>query len=119
VGMHESLAPARRIAIKTALAAFLSAIITQLLGLPSSGALFATLTVGLEVTSGSTLSKPLLMVGGAALGFAVVMVVVKPWMPNLEDPGSLLLLAAVTFAPAAWMRIGGSRVRSGGVFGTL
>jgi uncharacterized membrane protein YccC len=117
--LNESAAPMLRAAIKTGLAAFLAAIITQLLGYPSAGALFATLTVGLEVTSGSSTSKPLLMVGGVALGFAVVMLVAKPWMPNLSDPGSLLLLAAVTFAPTAWLTIGGPRVRSGGLFGTV
>jgi uncharacterized membrane protein YccC len=119
VALRESFLPARRAAIKTALAAFLAAMITQLLGLPSAGALFTALTLGLEVTSGSTTSKPLLLVGGVGLGFAAVMLVIKPWMPNINDPGSLLLLAAVAFAPTVWLGVGGSRVRNGGIFGTV
>jgi uncharacterized membrane protein YccC len=119
LGLHESMAPLRRAAIKIALSAFIAAMITQLLGYPSAGALFSALTVGLEVTTGSSTFKPLLMIGGVALGFAVFVLVVRPWMPNLDDPGSLLVLAAVAFAPTAWMTIGGPRVRNGGVFGTV
>jgi hypothetical protein len=119
LGFHESRAPLRRATIKIALAAFIAAMITQLFGYPSAGALFAALTVGMEVTSGTTSFKPLLMIGGVALGFAVMVLVVKPWMPNLDDPGSLLLLAAVAFAPTAWLTIGGPRVRNGGLFGTV
>jgi uncharacterized membrane protein YccC len=119
LGLHESMAPIRRAAIKIGVAAFIAALFTQVLGIPSAGALFTTLAIGMEVTSGTTSFKPLLMIGGVALGFAVIVLVVKPWMPNLDDPGSLLLLAAVAFAPTAWMTIGGPRVRNGGVFGTV
>ena len=119
LGLHESMAPIRRAAIKVGIAAFIAALFTQVLGIPSAGALFTTLAIGMEVTSGTTSFKPVLMIGGVALGFAVIVLVVKPWMPNLDDPGSLLLLAAVAFAPTAWMTIAGPRVRNGGVFGTV
>src|SRR5262249_20634324 len=88
--LRETLPPARRAALKMARSAFIAVVVTQLLGYPAGGALFAALTVSLQVSSGTAISKSLLLVAGLGLALAVVMLIVLPFMPNLEDPGSFL-----------------------------
>jgi hypothetical protein len=102
-----------------ALSAFLASLVTQLLGYPSGGALFAGLALSAQVSSGTAISKSFLIVGGLLLGLASMMVIVTPVMPNIDDPGSFLLLAAVAFAPTAWLAVTGPRVRNAGFFGTV
>jgi uncharacterized membrane protein YccC len=117
--MHETMQPSRRAAIKMALSAFVAALVTQLLGYPSSGALFSALAVSQQVSSGTAISKSFLIVGGLALGLVVVLMIVTPVMPNIDDPGSFLILAAFAFAPTAWLAMTGARVRNAGLFGTV
>ena len=115
----ETLRPARRAVLKLALSAFIAVVITQILGYASGGALFTALAVSMQVTSGTAFSKSLLVVAGVALGLAVVLLVVVPLMPNLDDPGSFLIMAAIAFAPTAWLTVGGPRMRNAGFFGTV
>ncbi len=115
----ETTQPARRAALKLALSVFIAVIITQILGYPAGGALFTALAVSMQASSGTAISKSLLIIAGLALALAVVMLVVVPLMPNLEDPGSFLFTAAVAFAPTVWLTVGGPRVRNAGLFGTV
>jgi uncharacterized membrane protein YccC len=108
----------RRAALKLALSAFLAVGISQLLGYPSSGALFCAVTVAVVNTSGTAFAKSLLVVAGVGLGLAVILLLIGPAMPNLQDPGNFLLLSIAAFAPTAWLSIAGSQVRSAGLFGT-
>jgi uncharacterized membrane protein YccC len=117
--LRESLRPASRAALKMALSAFIATLISHLLGYPPSGPLFAAMAVSLQVSSGTAISKSLVIVGGLALALVVILVIVTPMMPNIDDPGSLLVLAAVAFAPTAWMAVTGPRVRNAGLFGTV
>ena len=117
--MDETLRPIRRAVLKAALSAFIAIVVTRLLGYTPSSAAFAALTVSMEVSSGTAISKSLLVVGGTLLALVVVMLVVVPLMPNLEDPGSFLVMAALAFAPTTWLTVGGPRVRNAGLFGTV
>jgi uncharacterized membrane protein YccC len=117
--LQETMRPAHRSALKMALSAFLATITTQLLGYPAGGALFTALAVSMQVSSGTALSKSLIIVGGLALAFAVVLLIVTPAMPNLDDPGSYLVVAAIAFAPTAWLAVTGARVRNAGLLGTV
>ncbi len=117
--MAETMRPVRRAALKTALSALIVIVVLRLLGYsPSTGA-FAVLAVSMEATSGTAISKSLLSAGGTVLALVVVLLVVVPLMPNLEDPGSFLIMAALAFAPTSWLTVGGPRVRNAGFFGTL
>lgn len=111
--------PALRGAIKLALAAFLGITLADLLGFVPSGALIAALTMSFEVSSGTSIVKPIVLFSGLLMAIAVVFLVVTPWMPNIEAPGSLLVLAAVAFAPTAWLLVSGPRMRNTGVFATV
>ena len=117
--MHETTRMARRATMKLAASAFIALLISQLCGLPAGGALFVALAVSMQVSSGTAISKSLLVVAGLLLALIVVLVIVVPFMPNLDDPGSFLLLAAVAFAPLAWLTIAGPRVRNAGLFGSV
>jgi uncharacterized membrane protein YccC len=117
--LQETMRPARRAALKMALSAFIAAMATQLLGYPAGGALFAALTVSMQVSSGTAISKSLLIVGGLLLGLAAVLMIVTPAMPNFDDPGSFLILAALALAPTAWLAVSGPRVRIAGLFGSV
>jgi uncharacterized membrane protein YccC len=116
--LREAQRPAGRTTLKMAMSAFIAVVITQLLGYPSGGALFTALAVSMQVSSGTAVSKPLLVVAGLVLALVVMLLVITPAMPNVEDPGSFLVLAAIAFAPTAWLFVAGERVRTGGLFGT-
>ncbi len=117
--LRETRRPARRAALKMALSAFLAVLVTQLLGYPAGGALFSALAVSAQVSSGTAISKSLLIVAGLALALGVMMIFVKPAMPAVDDAGSFLIVAAIAFAPTAWMTIAGARVRNAGFFATV
>jgi hypothetical protein len=117
--MRESMQPMRRATLKMAVSAFVALIASQILGYPAVGALFAALSVSLQASSGTAISKSLLILGGLLVGLAVMMMIVVPLMPILEDPGSFLVLAAIAFAPVAWLLIAGARVRNAGLFATV
>jgi uncharacterized membrane protein YccC len=117
--LRETFRPSRKATLKLALSAFLAATVTHLLGLPSGGALFVAVNVSLQASSGTAWWKPLFVVAGLVLALAVMMLVITPLMPNLDDPGSFLVLAAIAFAPTVWLTIAGPRVRNGGFFGTV
>jgi uncharacterized membrane protein YccC len=117
--LAETTKPARRAVLKLALSVFIATVITKLLGYAAGGAMFTALAISMQVTSGTAFSKSWLVVAGVALGLAVVLLIVVPMMPNLEDPGSFLVMAVVAFAPTAWLTVGGPRVRNAGFFGTV
>jgi uncharacterized membrane protein YccC len=116
---RETMQPARRDVLKLMLSVFLAAIALHLVGFPAGTALFAALALSQAASSGTSMWKSLMVIGGVLLGLAVVMLVVAPAMASVDDPGSYLLLAAAGFAPTIWLYIAGARVRSAGLFGTV
>jgi uncharacterized membrane protein YccC len=117
--LSDALAPARRAALKTALSAFLSALFANLLQVPASGALFPCLLVGIQVSSGTAISKSLLPLIGVLGSLVLVMFVYVLAMPNIDDLGSFLVVSALALAPPLWLTVSGPRVRSAGFFGTV
>jgi multidrug resistance protein MdtO len=59
---------------------------------------------------GASVQKSMLRLAGAVLGGALGMAVVIVAMPNMEDLGSLLVVAALGFGAAAWIMAGSSRI---------
>ncbi len=71
----------------------------------------AVTTVLVSQTSiGATVQKSLLRLGGSALGGAAGLAVIVAVMPNIENLGSLLVVAGLGFAGAAWIAVGSSRI---------
>src|SRR5262249_57235461 len=117
--LRETKRPSFRSAMKLALGAFFAIILTQILRYPASAALFMMMAVSLQVSSGTDISKSLFTVVGIGIGLSSMMLIVVPWMPNIDDPGNFLILAAVAYAPTAWMSVGGPRLRNAGLIGTV
>jgi multidrug resistance protein MdtO len=71
----------------------------------------ATTTVLVSQTSfGATVQKSLLRLGGALLGGAAGIAAIVVLMPNIENLGSLLVVAGLGFAGAAWITAGSARI---------
>jgi uncharacterized membrane protein YccC len=117
--LRETMQPSRRAALKLALTAFISLLVTQLLRYPPGGALFAALAVSLQISSGTAISKSLLVVGGLLVALGDLLMIIAPAMANMDDAGSFVILAAIAFAPTTWLAIAGARVRNAGLFGTV
>jgi multidrug resistance protein MdtO len=69
-----------------------------------------TVLVVSQTSVGATIQKSILRLAGAALGGLLGMAVIIAAMPNLENVGSLLVVAALGFAVAAWIMAGSSRI---------
>jgi multidrug resistance protein MdtO len=69
-----------------------------------------TVLVVSQTSVGATIQKSMLRLAGAALGGLLGMVVIIAAMPNLENVGSLLVVAALGFGVAAWIMAGSSRI---------
>jgi uncharacterized membrane protein YccC len=101
----------RHAALKTALAALLALIVLETIRFPAAGGLLACLLVGLGVSTGTDSSKVLTLVGGQVLGMLVLLVESRLFAPNVDDLGSYLVVAALSFAPVTWAFVAGARVR--------
>ena len=117
--MAASLRPTRHAVLKAALSVLIALIVTHVFGYPSSSAVFAALGVSFEASSGTAISKSLFVVAGTGLALVMVLLVVAPLMPNLEDPASFLIMAALAFAPTLWLTVCSPRVRNAGLLGTV
>ena len=63
-----------------------------------------------QTSFGATLQKSMLRMGGAILGGALGILTIVVAMPNMTTIGSLLIVAGVGFAIAAWITVGSSRI---------
>ncbi len=63
-----------------------------------------------QTSFGATLQKSTLRLGGAILGGALGILTIVVAMPNMTTIGSLLIVAGVGFAIAAWITVGSSRI---------
>jgi multidrug resistance protein MdtO len=63
-----------------------------------------------QTSFGATVQKSMLRLGGASLGGVLGMAVIIVAMPNMENLGSLLVVAALGFGAAAWIMAGSPRI---------
>ena len=101
-------------AITLALKAALGAVVSYVLmhALDWNALLTAAITVVLvsQTSIGATVQKSLLRLGGAILGGAAGIAAIVVFMPNIENFGSLLVVAGLGFLGAAWITAGSARI---------
>jgi Predicted membrane protein len=62
-----------------------------------------------QTSLGAIVQKSVLRIGGAVLGGALGIATIVVAMPNLQNLGSLLVVAGLGFLVAAWIAVGGAR----------
>ena len=63
-----------------------------------------------QTSLGAIVQKSLLRLGGAVLGGALGIATIVVAMPNIQNLGSLLIVAGLGFFLAAWIAVGSSRI---------
>jgi multidrug resistance protein MdtO len=63
-----------------------------------------------QTSLGAIVQKSVLRIGGALLGGALGIATIVVAMPNLQNLGSLLIVAGLGFLVAAWIAVGSSRI---------
>lgn len=117
--LSESMRLTRRAGMKTALAALFTLAILEATQLPLAGGLFACLLVGQQMTTGTDVSKPLIILCGLLLAMGITLVVARLAVPNVDDLGSYLVVVALALTPTTWAFVAGLRVRTPGLLGTV
>jgi uncharacterized membrane protein YccC len=117
--MSSALRPARRQALKAMLTALIVLIVLDVLQLPSRAALLGALFIGATISTGTALSKVVIPIAAFAGALIVILIVNCLTMPNVDDFGSFLLVAAVAVTPAVWLASAGPRVRTAGLLSAL
>jgi uncharacterized membrane protein YccC len=105
--------------LKAALSAFVTLIILDAMQWTPAGGLLMCLVTGLQMSTGTDLSKPLTLFAGLGVGMAILLLASGLAVPNVDDLGTYLLVAALALAPTVWAAGAGFRVRSAGLYGTL
>ena len=105
--------------LKAALSAFVTLLILDAMQWTPAGGLLMCLVTGLQMSTGTDLSKPLTLFAGILVGMAVTLLASRLAVPNVDDLGSYLLVGALALAPTVWAAGAGVRVRSAGVYGTV
>jgi uncharacterized membrane protein YccC len=105
--------------MKAALSAFVTLLILDAMQWTPAGGLLMCLVTGLQMSTGTDLSKPLTLFAGLLVGMAVTLVASRLAVPNVDDLGSYLLVGALALAPTVWAAGAGVRVRSAGLYGTI
>jgi uncharacterized membrane protein YccC len=105
--------------MKAALSAFVTLLILDAMQWTPAGGLLMCLVTGLQMSTGTDLSKPLMLFAGLAVGMVVTLLASRLAVPNVDDLGSYLLVGALALAPTMWAAGAGSRVRSAGLYGTI
>ena len=117
------LSPGARLSLKAslkaALSAFVALLILDAMQWPPAGGLLMCLVTGLQMSTGTDLSKPLLLFAGIAAGMAVTLLASRLAVPNVDDLGTYLLVGALALAPTVWAAGAGFRVRTAGLYGTV
>jgi uncharacterized membrane protein YccC len=105
--------------LKAALSAFLTLVVLDTLQWTPAGGLLMCLVTGLQMSTGTDLSKPLTLFAGIAVGMVSTLVASRLAVPNVDDLGTYLLVGAAALAPTVWAAGAGYRVRSAGLYGTV
>jgi uncharacterized membrane protein YccC len=105
--------------LKSALSAFVTLVILDAMQWVPAGGLLMCLVTGLQMSTGTDLSKPLLIFAGLAVGMVVTLFVSRLAVPNVDDLGTYLLVGALALTPTAWAAGAGFRVRIAGLYGTV
>jgi uncharacterized membrane protein YccC len=105
--------------LKAALSAFVTLLILDAMQWTPAGGLLMCLVTGLQMSTGTDLSKPLTILAGLAVGMAATLLASRLAVPNVDDLGTYLLVGALTLAPTVWAAGAGFRVRSAGLYGTV
>jgi uncharacterized membrane protein YccC len=108
----------RRGGLKVALSAFLCLVIVDAIQFPASGALLVCIILGLQMSTGTDIAKPLTLLAVSAFGMLVVLLVRRLADPNVDDFGTYLIVVALAFTPTTWATVAGLRVRFPGLVGT-
>jgi hypothetical protein len=104
--------------LKAALSAFVTLLILDALQWTPAGGLLMCLVTGLQMSTGTDLSKPLTLFAGIAVGMVATLLASRLAVPNVDDLGTYLLVGGLALAPAAWASGAGFRVRTAGLYGT-
>jgi uncharacterized membrane protein YccC len=105
--------------LKVVLSAFVTLQILDAMQFTPAGGLLMCLVTGLQMSTGTDLSKPLTLFAGLLVGMAVTLLASRLAVPNVDDLGSYLLVGALALAPTVWIAGAGFRVRTAGLYGTI
>ena len=105
--------------LKAALGAFVTLLILDAMQWTPAGGLLMCLVTGLQMSTGTDLSKPLTLFAGVLVGMAATLLASRLAVPNVDDLGTYLLVGALALAPTVWASVAGVRVRSAGLYGTV
>jgi uncharacterized membrane protein YccC len=105
--------------LKAALSAFVTLLILDAMQWAPAGGLLMCLVTGLQMSTGTDLSKPMTILAGLAVGMAGTLLASRLAAPNVDDLGTYLLVGALALAPTVWASGAGFRVRFAGLYGTV
>jgi hypothetical protein len=109
----------RRACLKTALSAFVALLIIDAIQFPAAGVLLPCLVLGMQVSTGTDITKPLTVLGAFVVAMGVLLLASRLTAPNVDDLGSYLVVASLALAPTTWAVTAGPRVRLAGLLGTV
>jgi hypothetical protein len=109
----------RRACLKTALSAFVALLATDAIQFPAAGALLACLVLGMQMSTGTDITKPMTVLGALAVAMGVLLLASRLTAPNVDDLGSYLVVISLAVAPTTWAAMAGPRVRLAGLLGTV
>jgi uncharacterized membrane protein YccC len=115
----DGLRTARRAGVKTALSALVCVLILDAMQVTAAGALLACLALGLQMSSGSDVTKTLVVLVALAVAMGVILLLSVLAAPNVDDLGSYMVVTAVALAPTTWAVTAGPRVRNAGTLATV
>src|SRR5262249_11655581 len=102
--------PAVALALQVALALEICYVLMHALRWQDLLAGAITVVITAQASLGASIQKSILRLSGAALGGFLGLVVIVVAMPNLENLGSLLVVASFAFGVAAWLLAGSARI---------
>lgn len=98
------------LALKAGLALELCYVLMYALGWGALVTAGVTAVLVSQTSLGAIVQKSVLRIGGAVLGGALGIATIVVAMPNLQNLGSLLVVAGLGFLVAAWIAVGSARI---------